>query len=463
MTRSFVLSLVLAAAVCGGAAAAQMPEAAATVAAAQPTAQDAKMQWWRDAHLGMFIHYGLYSGLECSFEGKDGHGEWTQNNLGLDSERYARAAFPLFRPAADCAEQWAKLAERAGCRYMVLTTKHHEGFALFDAHNSDYTAAKLLGRDLVREFTEACRAHGMRVGFYHSVIDWHEPNYDYTRKSNLPYPRDQKTWLESRRIPRNHAAYIDYLHGQVDDLVSNYGQVDVLWWDYSNGELAGDAGWRAGELLALCRSKQPGIIMNNRLFSFAAEDMRHFSDRADFSTPEKQIPDYNALPEYDWESCMTVGRHWGYSRFEHEYKSPACVIGMLEDCVARGGNLLLNIGPKPDGSVPAEVVNVFERLGDWMQVNGEAVYGSRPVLAAAPVRMTAAQGNRYILLPAEPQQEILIPAAAAGNACGAVVLGQPDNKVQAERTAQGLRLCLPAAAWQHAVEGLPVLKLTAAE
>ncbi|MGN1309346.1 MAG: alpha-L-fucosidase, partial [Akkermansia sp.] len=334
-------------------AAGDADHAAVTETAAE---RDARMAWWRGAKFGMFIHYGLYSGLGGFFKGKFGGGEWIQRNLRLDTETYAAEAEPLFRPAEGCTEEWAKLAEEAGCRYMVLTSKHHEGFALFDAPNSDYSSMKLVGRDLVREFAESARKHGMRVGLYHSVIDWHQKDYDNTICPDLCYPEDQAKMLKERGIPRNHAAYRQYLHEQVRTLLTKYGKIDILWWDYSQGAAAGERGWKAPALMTMCRELQPGVIMNNRLYSFSGFDKSRDGVQldlrcGDYTTPEKRIPE-KGYPGIDWEACMTVGDKWGYCKVDWKLKSPAVIIRQLQECAAKGGNLLLNIGPKADRSVP---------------------------------------------------------------------------------------------------------------
>ena len=470
MKTQHLLTLAAALAVVGGS-----PQASAQEAPKQPTVgeiqakmgdpvdpaeQDKKMQWWRDAHLGMFIHYGLYSGLECTWQGRDGRGEWTQRNIDLDTDTYAKAALPLFRPAPGCADEWVKLAQEAGCRYIVLTSKHHEGFCLFDAKNSDYTVGKLLGRDLVKELADACHAAGMRVGYYHSVIDWHHPSYDNTIRPEHAYPSNQEKMLKDKGIPRDQKAYIKYLHEQAEQLVTAYGKVDILWWDFSTGAMSGDRAWEATKLMAMCREKQPGIIMNNRLWDY--QGCPTLTSKADFTTPEQFVPARDKIPAYDWESCMTVGKHWGYSVFE-QYKSPVVVINALESCVARGGNLLLNIGPKPDGSVPEQVRYVFQRIGAWMKVNGEAVYGSRAVLdPALPEDLRIVRGPdgaRYVFLPVHKEladYTLQLPAAMVGTPS---ILGQPDCKVVAEKQGDKVDIVIPSAAWQNAVEGLPVLKL----
>lgn len=446
--------------------------------------RDARMKWWRDAKFGMFIHYGLYSGLAGEFKGVPGGGEWIQCNLGLDTDTYAAEALPLFRPAPGCTDAWAALAREAGCRYMVLTSKHHEGFALFDAVNSDYCSGKLLERDIVKEFTDSARAAGMRVGLYHSVIDWHQKDYDNTICPDLCYPAGQAAMLKEKQIPRNHAAYQEYLHTQVRQLVRNYGPIDIMWWDYSQGNLSGEA-WKAQELMATCREANPGVIFNNRLYAFSGFDPSQDTQaldfsRGDFSTPEKRIP-REGYPGRDWEACMTVGNRWGYHRDDHMfYKSPERIICQLQECAAKGGNLLLNIGPRADGSIPEGMVDIFRRVGAWMRVNGEAVYNSRPLQPDAldlpeEILASVVWDDIYLFLPKrEPGEEELdyvlsIPANQV-NAVYPSILGQPDCEVTMERVKEEetpandepifyLDITIPAEAWHNAVEGLPVLKL----
>lgn len=446
-------------------------------------ARDARMKWWRDAKFGMFIHYGLYSGLGGQFkEVENGGGEWIQCNLGLDTETYAAEALPKFNPAPGCTEAWAALAKEAGCRYMVLTSKHHEGFALFDASNSDYCSGKLLERDLVKEFADSARAAGMRVGLYHSVIDWHHPDYDNTICPDLCYPAGQATMLKEKQIPRNHASYQEYLLTQVRQLVRNYGTIDIMWWDYSQGNASGEA-WKAQELMDTCREANPGVIFNNRLYAFSGFDPSQDTQAldystGDFSTPEKRIPQHG-YPGRDWEACMTVGRHWGYNVHDFvNYKSPQTIIGQLQECAAKGGNLLLNIGPRADGSIPEGVVDVFKRVGAWMRVNGEAIYNSRPAFDDIDlpdgVMASVVWDDIYIFLPQREAGEehldyvLSIPANQV-NAVFPEILGQEDCEVTMERVEEKesadaepdyyLDITIPAEAWENAVEGMPVLKL----
>lgn len=366
-----------------------------------PAARDVRMQWWREARFGMFVHWGLYSGLAGSWEGKPvgttGGMEWIQERVKADTDTYARAATPLFRPKRGFARDWARLAREAGCRYVVFTTKHHDGFALHDSKVSDFDAGSVLQRDLVKEIVTALRAEGLRVGFYHSVIDWHHDQYGYALSKQLPHP------LKGRPYPngsRDHGRYLDFLHAQVGELVSGYGPVDILWWDYSSQDFQGDEAWRASELMAKVRARHPGIIMNNRLYrtpeagwtSMGTDGYVGRLDArfGDFITPEQHIPD-TGLPGVDWETCMTLNTTWGYSQHDHAWKKADTLIRNLADIASKGGNYLLNIGPMGDGTVPTESVDALRGLGAWMKVNQDSIVGTTASPFARPAwgRITA--------------------------------------------------------------------------
>ncbi len=352
-----------------------------------PVERNARMQWWREARFGMFVHWGLYSGLAGTWDGKpvgtQGGMEWIQERVKVDTDTYAKAAIPKFQPTPGFAREWARLAKQAGCRYLVFTSKHHEGFALHDSRVSDYDAGSVLHRDLVKEIVKACRAEGLKVGFYHSVIDWHHDQYGYALSKQLPHPLKGKPYPNGER---DHAKYVDFLHQQVNELVSNYGPVDVLWWDYSSQDFQGDAAWRASDLMRAVRAKQPRIIMNNRLFrspeaGWSGMGTDGFIPRldpqyGDFITPEQHIP-ATGMPGVDWETCMTMNTTWGYSEHDHAWKSDEMLIRNLIDIASKGGNYLLNIGPKGDGSVPEESVNSMCAIGTWMKKNGEAIYATK--------------------------------------------------------------------------------------
>lgn len=448
-----------------------------------PEQRDERMRWWRDAKFGMFIHWGLYSGLAGEFKGQRGGAEWIQKNLGLNTEEYVKEALPLFLPRPEAAEEWALLAREAGCRYAVLTSKHHEGFALFDTKTSDFNVKKTKGVDMVRAYVDAMRAHGLKVGFYHSVIDWHHPEYDFTINPDLAYPKRQKEMLESRNVPRNQAAYQRYLHAQVEELLSKYGPIDVIWWDYSQDAAEGKRAWNAPELVEMCRRLQPGIIMNNRLYNrlnsysgLKADGKEVSLDLrcGDFMTPEQHIPEAG-YPGVDWESCMTVGDDWGYNRYDTRYKSAETLIRRLVECTAKGGNLLLNINPTATGRVPEPVAEALRGVGAWLRVCGEAIYGTRTVPdLRLPEGCYATQkdGNVYVFLPPAPidgegrpvDYDLKLDSAEIG-AVSAQLLGMPKREVSqkkeygnADNPNATSIFTIPAEAWKTL--DVPVLKLT---
>jgi alpha-L-fucosidase len=363
---------------------------AGDVAGETPAGRDARMAWWRDARFGMFVHWGLYSGLAGTWDGKpvatSGGMEWIQERVKADTDTYAKRAIPLFTPKPGFAREWARIAKGAGARYVVFTTKHHDGFALHDSAVSEYDAGSVLHRDLVKEIVEALRAEGLRVGFYHSVIDWHHDQYEYGRSRQLPHPLKGQPYKNGTR---DHQQYLAYLHQEVNELLSNYGPVDIMWWDYSAQDFQGQEAWRAFDLMQLTRSKHPGIIMNNRLFRTPEAGWKSMGTEGyaaslhpkygDFITPEQHIPD-TGMPGVDWETCMTLNTTWGYSEHDHAWKSDETLIRNLVDIASKGGNYLLNIGPKGDGSVPDESVRSMRAIGAWMTVNGEAIYGTRASL-----------------------------------------------------------------------------------
>ncbi len=351
-----------------------------------PQARDERMKWWREARFGMFVHWGLYSGLAGTWEGKPvgtrGGMEWIQERVKADTDTYAKKAIPLFKPKPGFATGWARLAKEAGCKYVVFTTKHHEGFALHNSKVSDFDAGSILNRDLVKEIVEACRAEGLRIGFYYSLIDWHHNQYEYARSKQLPHPLKGKPYPEG---VRDHSKYIEYLHAQVKELLTQYGRIDIMWWDYSAQDFQGDEAWRATDLIKMVRSLQPDIIMNNRLFrsqeaGWSGMGTDSYIPRldprfGDFITPEQHIP-ATGMPGVDWETCMTMNTTWGYSEHDNAWKSSRTLIRNLIDIASKGGNYLLNIGPKGDGSVPEQSVKAMKDIGRWMKVNSEAIYGT---------------------------------------------------------------------------------------
>jgi alpha-L-fucosidase len=296
------------------------------------------MKWWHEAKFGMFIHWGLYAVI--------GRHEWAMEQEAIPVADYEPLA-KKFKPKPHAARAWAKLAKRAGMKYMVMTTKHHEGFCLFDTKHTDYCAPKqACGRDLVREYVDAARAEGLRVGFYYSLMDWHHPD-------GAKCAHDE----EARK------RFVRYIHGQVREICSNYGKLDILWYDVSWPLDA--KGWESKRMNRRVRKILPDVIINNRN-----------QLPGDFSTPEQHIRAEESVEGRGWEACMTMNGSWGYHKNDDDWKSPKQCVRNLITCARDGGNYLLNIGPKPDGSIPAPSVRILTEVGKWMDKYGHTIYGA---------------------------------------------------------------------------------------
>lgn len=299
-----------------------------------------RMNWFRAARYGLFIHYGLYSQL--------GRGEWVQVEEDIDPDTYAKLA-DTFAPKEGCCRKWAKLAKEAGMKYMVLTTRHHEGFSLWDSKVNPFNSVNYgPKRDIVREFVDACREYGLRIGLYSSLTDWHHP--DCYRSA---YDEDARK------------RFTQYLYDLNEELLTNYGKIDLLWYD-GPWPMVGYEAWDSVRRNAHLRSLQPDLLINGRC-----------AMTEDYITPEGAIQaDKNA-----WEACMTFnGFSWGYvdenQAMAHAHK-PLQIIKMLQQCASSGGNLLLNIGPTADGSVPKDAIEPLLSVGKWLEQNAAAVYGEK--------------------------------------------------------------------------------------
>ncbi len=337
--------------------------------------------WFMDARFGMFIHWGAYA--------VPARGEWIQSVERIPTDRYAKYAME-FVPDRFDPRSWARLAREAGMRYAILTAKHHDGFCLFDSRLTDYsTVHSPARRDIVAEFVDAFRDEGLRTGLYYSLIDWHHEDYPHFGDRNHPMRDSEKYARHEPEFDR----YLDYMHGQVRELCSNYGKLDILWFDFSYDNLVGDA-WRATELIDMVRGLQPGIIVDNRLE--ASGDMRKSSllsgnpseYSGDFVSPEQIIPPEPIADEtgslVPWEACITTNNHWGYCAADREWKTPKLILRKLVECVSKGGNLLLNVGPDARGEIPAASVRLLRAVGAWMDKNGPSIYGCGPALMPKP-------------------------------------------------------------------------------
>jgi len=355
--------------------------------------KDQRMEWWREARFGMFIHWGLYSVPAGTYKGRriDGIGEWIMHRAQIPIEEYEKYA-KAFNPIGFDADQWVRLAKETGMKYIVITSKHHDGFCLWDSQVTDWDImdATPFQRDILAELAAACKKHKVKLCFYHSIMDWHHPD------AQAPfYPNYNDT---SRSNPNFDRYVAEYLKPQLAELLTKYGPIGVLWFD---GEWIKD--WtepKGKDMYNFVRSLQPAVIINNRVGKGrkGMEGLSKSDEYAgDFGTPEQQIPT-TGLPGVDWETCMTMNDTWGYKAYDENWKSPEDLIRKLADIASKGGNFLLNVGPTPEGLIPAASARRLQALGRWMAVNAESIHGT----SASPIGRPAwgrcsAKGDKLYL------------------------------------------------------------------
>ena len=422
------------------------PHAAVDPFTETPEQRDARMAWWRDARFGMFIHWGLYAVPAGQWGQDTHHAEWIRTSAQIPLGTYD-ALVGQFNPVNFDAAAWARMAREAGMKYIVITTKHHDGFCLWDSAHTDFDVMSTpFKRDIIRELADAARAEGRQIGFYHSIMDWHHPDY-------LP----RRDWETSRASDdADFERFEEYLHAQVTELLTNYGPIGVMWFD---GEW--EQTWtqqRGRDLYALCRRLQPDIIVNNRVAK-ARDGMAGLSlggqFAGDFGTPEQEVPP-TGLPGVDWESCMTMNDHWGYNAFDHNWKSTTDLVRTLVDIASKGGNYLLNVGPRADGTFPPEAVDRLREIGAWMRQHGSAITGTRagPFGSLPWGRTTVSSGGAgrstrlYLHLFETPDDDRLVLPGLATDPTDARLLGA-DGPIPSPRLASSR---------QHAdlvVTGLP--------
>jgi alpha-L-fucosidase len=325
---------------------------------------DARMQWWREARFGLFIHWGLYSVPAGQWDTVTTYGEWIRSEAQIPVEVYDSLVYK-FNPVKFNAADWVNTAKNAGMKYIVITSKHHDGFCLFDSKETDFDVMSTpFKRDILKELSEECHKQGMKLGFYYSIMDWHHPDY-------LP----KRDW-DKFSGNADYDKYVAHMKKQLKELLTNYGEISILWFD---GEW--ESTWsdeRGKDLYDYVRSLQPNIIINNRVSS-SRSGMEGFTAEGgfagDFGTPEQQIP-ATGFPGVDWESCMTMNDHWGYNKKDHNWKSAKEIIRLLTDIASKGGNYLLNDGPTAEGVFPSESVVILTEVGKWLNDNGESIYGT---------------------------------------------------------------------------------------
>ena len=330
-----------------------------------------KTDWFVEGRFGLFIHWGIYA--------IPARGEWVRSVEKISVEDYQRY-FDDFDPADYDPALWAKAAKKAGMKYAVLTAKHHDGFCLFDSKLTDYKVTNTkAGRDLVREYVEAFRAEGIKIGLYYSLIDWHHPDYPHYGDKIHPM-RENESF---KNTEHNFDNYLTYMHGQVEELCKNYGKIDLFWFDFSYDHLQGEA-WKATELVRMIRRYWPDILIDNRLDNsgegygtLQTGTPKEYS--GDFVSPEQIIPPDGVRNKSGdpvlWEACVTMNGHWGYHATDKNFKPAEMLIKKLVECTSKGGNLLLNVGPDAKGNIPPESLNILAKIGEWMQKNSDSIYG----------------------------------------------------------------------------------------
>lgn len=407
-------------------------------AQAQP---DTRLDWWRDARFGMFIHWGLYAVPAGEWGGKTSHAEWIRTTAQIPREEYDLFK-PRFNPTEFDARAWVRLAKQAGMKYVTITTKHHDGFALFDTKTTDWCVRETpFKRDIMKEIADACREEGLRICWYYSIMDWHHPDY-------LPR-RDWETWpTDGADFDR----YVEYMKAQLKELLTNYGPIGVLWFD---GQWEGN--WtdeRGEDLYAYVRSLQPDIIINSRVgraggaWGLDAESAM----LGDYATPEQTIPD-EVPPDLDWETCMTMNGHWGFNAADHDFKSTTDLVRKLADIASKGGNFLLNVGPDADGEIPPESIQRLQEIGAWMDVNADSIRGTRAgPLAHLPWGRSTARtlkgGSTRIYLHVfdKPADNRLVVPGLLNTPSKAFLLSAPDASLDVRRNLDDVVITLPSAA-----------------
>ncbi len=418
-------------------------------------ARSARMQWWREARFGMFIHWGLYAVPAGEYKGQrsKGIGEWIQAELNIprdEYEQFAKQFNPIkFDPAA-----WVGLAKRAGMKYLVITSKHHDGFSLWDSKVSDYDVVNSTpyGKDLLVPLSQECKKQGIKFCVYHSILDWHHPAQYVDPEAENP----RRGHSRNKIYPEKKADYVTYLKAQLKELIQLVDPA-VLWFDGEWVEWWTEQDGK--DLYNYVRSLKPEIIINNRVGK-GRKGMEGLSkgpnEVGDFGTPEQQIP-ATGLPGVDWESCMTMNDTWGYKYFDDNWKSTQTLLQNLIDIASKGGNYLLNVGPTAEGLIPEQSVIRLQAMGEWLDKFGEAIYATSasPFEKADWGRFTQKNGKIYALIFDWPVDGKISLPLKVENIQGAWLIGKFDaEQLQIEPLAEGSNILLPES---KATEIIPVV------
>jgi len=426
------------------------------ISIAQQPSKDERMRWWREARFGMFIHWGVYAqfaGVYNGHEQQKGGAEWIMNRSKIPYADY-QAMAKQFNPVKYDADEWVRMAKNAGMKYIVITSKHHDGFAMFKSEASKWNIADATpyGKDVLQPLAAACKKYGIKLGFYYSQAqDWNNPGGAASRKlMSEGWPNPDSALIDAYTKEHNGhwdpmqetATFNEYIDRvavpQVKELLTNYGEVSVLWWDTPTN-MTDEAALKLQALLKL----QPNIITNDRL------KRPNFS--GDTKTPEQKIPTVEELDGTDWETCMTMNGTWGYRTSDNKWKSTETLIHNLCDIASKGGNYLLNVGPKPDGTFPEQSIKALQEMGNWMKINGEAIYATKagPFQSLAWGRSTRKESSDNTILYLSvfnwPEDGKLLLPGIQNKTMNAILLA--DKSIwKTENTPEGIVIHLPAKA-----------------
>lgn len=409
----------------------------------------AHMEWWKEAKFGMFIHWGAYSKAGGEWKGETDHHEWLQFTAEIPLKEYTEFA-KTFDPKDFDPDAWVTVAKNAGMKYLIITAKHHDGIAMYDSKVSDHNIMKLAGleKDPIRQLNEACRKQGLRFGVYYSLgRDWEDPDvptgkYKPGWRSNLIDFPDEKNKVFNRYFKRKAKP-------QVRELLENYGTIDVMWFD--TPELISPE--ESKEMLEMIRSIQPNCVVNQRVGN----------DLGDYGTPEQTIP--HQASENPWETCMTLNGHWAWNKADDKWKSAGSLIRNLVDISSKGGNYLLNVGPTGDGIIPQPSVDRLSEMGEWLKINGEAIYDCGPTpfggelgnysesekdskgnpkfITTKKWRATTQPGKLYIHVLTWPSEKLAIPTVEQ-KITKAYLLADPSHTpLGFDQTEDGISISLP--------------------
>ena len=433
----------------------ELDSPAATETKAQ---KDARLKWWSDGRFGMFIHWGIYSVPAGAWNGKTDYAEWFLEETHMPVSQYEKYA-DQFNPTNFNALAWVRAAKAAGVKYIVITSKHHDGFGMYRSDLTDWCIRRTpFQRDPLKEMAAACKAEGIKFCLYYTIMDWHSPDWGIRRSWND---------VAAKSGPPDMDRFEGYMKGQLHELLTNYGPIGLLWFD-GNWESPWTAK-RGQEIYDYVRSLQPAVIVNNRVGkpeSTSGGGFAKTGEVGDYGTPEQTIPPTGFGPGVYWESCMTMNDHWGYNKADHNFKSAETLVHNLIDCASKGGNYLLNVGPTSEGLIPAQELDRLQEMGDWMKVNSVAIYGT----SASPFKKLPwgrctqiADGKNTTLYlhvwnwPADGK--LLVPGL--NNAVKSAKLLATGEKLKTSATPEGVLIEVPATA-SDPISSTIVLKIKGA-